>query len=99
MATISQSLTPPLTTHQPPNPIQPTPSPVKLGNDYKFKFKFGSKGQADGQFEHPFGVAIDNNANIIVSDSTNQRIQIFNSNGVFLRKFGSGGQADGQFSD
>jgi DNA-binding beta-propeller fold protein YncE len=67
-------------------------------DEYVFDFKFGSNLSADGQFKHPNSVAYDpNNNRIIVADTFNDRIQVFNSNGNFLFKFGNGGSADGEF--
>ena len=42
-----------------------------------FKCFFGSKGSADGQFNHPIGIALDPNENIYICDRDNGRIQIF----------------------
>jgi len=65
----------------------------------KFLFKFGSKGQKNGQFDCPYGVTVDQRNNqIVVVDTDNHCIQIFDEKGTFLRVFGSNGQGDGQFS-
>lgn len=42
-------------------------------------------GSGDGQFKFPRGVAVDENGFIIVGDSGNNRIQIFNPDGTFLK--------------
>jgi PKD repeat protein len=60
--------------------------------------KWGSGGSGDGQFSDPSGVAVDSSGNVYVSDSGNNRIQKFSSNGSFLDKWGSGGSGDGQFA-
>ena len=62
-----------------------------------FDKKFGSFGTGDGQFINPFGVAVDSSDNIVVADTGNNRIQIFDSSGGFIKKFGSFGAGDGQF--
>ena len=62
----------------------------------EFQFKFGSKGSGDGKFTQPHGVAVDSLGRIIVADSDNHRIQVFDSVGVFLFDFGSHGSTDGQ---
>ena len=49
---------------------------------------FGSKGPGDGQLSYPYGVIVDQ-GNYVVADANNHRIQIFNSQGQFVRKFGS----------
>ncbi len=41
-----------------------------------FYAKFGGRGDGDGQFEYPHGIAIDSNY-IYVTDSDNHRVQIF----------------------
>ncbi|MFQ5641249.1 MAG: FG-GAP-like repeat-containing protein, partial [bacterium] len=52
----------------------------------------------DGQFWNPSGVAFDSSGHIIVSDSENHRVQVFDSAGNFLFKFGSHGSGNGQFN-
>lgn len=42
-------------------------------------------GSAEGQFKFPRGVAVDENGFIIVGDSGNNRIQVFNPDGTFLK--------------
>lgn len=44
-----------------------------------------NEGSGDGQFKFPRGVAVDENGFIIVGDSGNNRIQIFNPDGTFLK--------------
>ena len=48
-------------------------------------------------FTRPNGVAVDEEGNIIVADSRNDRIQVFSSSGTFLTKFGVKGTAPGEF--
>ena len=43
------------------------------------------------------GVAVDEQGYIFVADSGNNRIQIFNPDGTFLRGFGRWGQGAGEF--
>ena len=59
--------------------------------------QWGSQGSGDGEFQYPFGVAVDNSGNVYVADAYNRRIQKFDSNGVFLTKWGSEGSGDGEF--
>jgi sugar lactone lactonase YvrE len=54
-------------------------------------------GSFDGELRKPFDVALDSSGNIFVADSSNQRIQKFDSSGNFVSKFGSGGTDDGEF--
>ena len=48
-------------------------------------------------FSYYRGVAVDEQGYIFVADSGNNRIQIFNPDGTFLRAFGRWGQSDGEF--
>ncbi|XP_072168840.1 E3 ubiquitin-protein ligase TRIM71-like [Diadema setosum] len=58
---------------------------------------FGGEGEGDGQLCRPWGIAVDADGRIIVADRSNNRIQIFNSDGSFSHKFGSPGTRNGQF--
>ena len=48
---------------------------------------WGQKGTAPGQFRLPHAIAIDRNNNIYVGDRSNRRIQVFDTEGKFLRMF------------
>ena len=58
----------------------------------------GSSGSGNGQFSTPIGIAFDSSGNFFVSDYANNRIEKFNSAGVYQSQFGSGGSGNGQFS-
>jgi len=45
---------------------------------------FGIGGKGNGQFDTPQDIATDSNGNIYVSDTVNNRIQKFSSNGNFI---------------
>ncbi len=57
----------------------------------------GSKGSHNGQFHGPRGLAIDSSGNILVCDSGNHRVQMFDDRGVHVLTIGSEGVADGLF--
>ena len=59
---------------------------------------FGKQGSAVGTFHYPRGMAVSNRDDIAVADYCNHRIQIFNSNGNFLRSFGRHGNNQGEFN-
>ncbi len=48
---------------------------------------WGDKGTGPGQFRLPHAIAIDRNNNVYVGDRTNRRIQVFDTDGKFLRMF------------
>lgn len=64
-----------------------------------FVKKWGSAGTANGQFDQPFGIAIDSTGRVIVTDSSNHRVQIFSQDGEHLATFGSNGTGNGQFDE
>lgn len=61
--------------------------------------RWGTLGSGPGQFNNPYGVAIDGNQIVYVTDETNNRIQKFDSTGVFLGQWGSLGSGPGQLSN
>jgi len=63
-----------------------------------FLTKWGSFGAGAGQFDLPWGIAVNqNNGEVFVVDQNNHRVQVFDADGNFLRQFGSQGAAGGQF--
>jgi hypothetical protein len=48
---------------------------------------WGEKGTGPGQFRTVHAIAIDRNDNVYVGDRTNRRIQVFDTDGKFLRMF------------
>ena len=59
---------------------------------------FGKEGSGDGMFTFPYGVAVSDGDEIVVADSNNHRVQVFDSNGTFLRSFGHKGENVGEFN-
>ena len=59
---------------------------------------WGSNGNEDGKFGSPTGITVSSNGIVYVSDTYNDRIQCFTSDGKFICKFGSRGTCNGQFS-
>ena len=50
----------------------------------------GGRGNGQGQFASPRGIAVDTKGNLYVSDTENGRIQAFSPDGTFLTSFGTG---------
>ena len=48
---------------------------------------FGCRGDGDGQFNEPNGIAQDRAGNLYVTDTRNNRVQVFDCNGQFLYAF------------
>jgi len=66
-----------------------------------FQFKpvstFGERGTSEGTFKGPLGVAVSDKDEIVVTDSCNRRVQIFERSGNFLKSFGCHGTSQGEF--
>ena len=58
--------------------------------------KFGEFGVLEAQFTEPSGVAVNGQSDIIVADTNNHRIQVFDREGRFKFQFGECGKRDGQ---
>jgi len=58
---------------------------------------FGKPNSSVGMFNHPWGVAVNARDEIAVTDSWNHRVQIFSSDGNYLRSFGREGNKNGEF--
>src|SRR2546425_6897296 len=56
-----------------------------------FVTAWGTYGTGVGQFNYPFGVAVDLNGNVFVTDALNHRIQKFTNDGTFVRAWGGMG--------
>ena len=74
---------------------QGRPSPVV---PYQFQGFWGEPGLNPGQFNRAEGLGIDGQDRLYVADSCNHRIQIFRSDGRFIRTYGHAGRSPGEFS-
>ena len=71
-------------------------------DSYKFLRKIGTTGKkhtlsAPGTFSLPVGVAVDSDGNVYVTDTFNDRVEIFDADGQFISMFGKNGDGPGYF--
>jgi DNA-binding beta-propeller fold protein YncE len=66
----------------------------ELSADSQKLRSFGKKGFWPGEFLNPGRLGLDAAGNLFVGDGWNQRIQVFNSKGQFLREIGDSGPAE-----
>jgi len=57
---------------------------------------FGTRGSSAGLFNFPWGVTVNARDEIAVTDGWNHRVQVFTSDGNFLRSFGRQGNKNGE---
>ncbi|KYB27789.1 mei-P26 [Tribolium castaneum] len=62
----------------------------------QIRSKFGQLGPNKGQFNSPHGFCLGLEEDIIVADTNNHRIQVFDKSGVFKFQFGTSGKDEGQ---
>ncbi|MBJ7459869.1 MAG: NHL repeat-containing protein [Thermoleophilaceae bacterium] len=80
----------------------PTDAPRLYNGNGSFVGSIESAGPAPGQVSGPLGLAFDPVDRLMVADTGNDRVDLFNSvaGGLgFLAQFGSAGSGDGQFDD
>ncbi|MCX6927851.1 MAG: 6-bladed beta-propeller [Verrucomicrobia bacterium] len=57
---------------------------------------FGHSGNGPGEFNRPEGVCVDAQDRLYVADSCNHRIQVFSTDGKFIRAYGKAGKGKGE---
>ena len=70
---------------------------------FKLKRKMGTGGKkheltTPGDFAKPTGVAVDKEGNLYVADTLNDRIEVFDADGQFIRTWGKNGDGPGYFA-
>jgi predicted membrane-bound mannosyltransferase/DNA-binding beta-propeller fold protein YncE len=77
-----------------------------LSADGAYLRDWGTEGTTDGQaaggegiFFGPRGIDVDAGGRVLVADTGNKRIQVFNPDGSFLSQFGGGGLQPGQLDE
>jgi len=72
-------------------------------DSFKLLRKLGTTGHnheltTPGDFAKPTGVAVDNDGNLYVADTLNNRVEIFDADGKFINTFGKAGDGPGYFA-
>jgi DNA-binding beta-propeller fold protein YncE len=67
------------------------PRVLKFDKNGKFIKTWGGRGAEPGQFTEAHGIAVDAQGQLWVTDRENQRIQIFDQDGTFIREHKYGG--------
>ncbi|HUS05472.1 MAG TPA: peptidyl-alpha-hydroxyglycine alpha-amidating lyase family protein [Bryobacteraceae bacterium] len=60
---------------------------VKFSREGRYLLTWGKKGTGPSEFNTPHSIAVDSKQNVYVSDRENNRIQIFDAKGKFLRQW------------
>jgi hypothetical protein len=60
--------------------------------------EFGTRGSADGQFNFPTHLAVDDTGRLYVTDAMNFRVQVLQPDGAWVRSIGRLGETLGSFS-
>ena len=62
-----------------------------------FLYKFGNKGDRDGEFNEPRFLSVNKAGHLMVCDQNSHRVQVFELSGKFITKFGKKGRGPGEF--
>lgn len=60
-------------------------------------FRFGRRGEGEGELNFPTAIAAQSDGTLLVVDTLNFRVSRFSSEGTFLGSFGEAGDEEGQF--
>ncbi len=70
---------------------------LAIGSDHKILEQWGGHGDEAGKFKGASSIAIDSEGNVIVADTDNHRVQIFDKTGMPLTEIGKKGSNSGEF--
>lgn len=71
----------------------------KFGPDRRLITTWGGRGEEDGQFFAPLGIALDEQGLVYVTDGSGHNVQVFDADGNFVRTWGTFGVGEGQMSN
>ena len=69
-----------------------------FSRDGDFLYRFGKKGEGDGEFNKPCCLSVSKEGHLVVCDGLNHRVQVFELSGKFIAKFGTKGSGIGEFN-
>nr|XP_058957432.1 E3 ubiquitin-protein ligase TRIM71-like [Pocillopora verrucosa] len=79
--------------------IRGSPFPVKpKPRQFRHVLSFGQKGSSIGMLFSPYGVAVNERDEIAVTDMGTYGVQVFSSDGTYLRSYGGEGDKQGEFN-
>ncbi|WP_205698187.1 NHL repeat-containing protein [Conexibacter sp. SYSU D00693] len=67
------------------------------GPTYPYKGRWGSYGTRPGQLAYPRAIATNAAGEVLVTNTGNDRVDVFDRGGALVRSFGTSGRAPGQF--
>lgn len=77
---------------------EPARPVAKLTVAYRFEAVLGHKGNGQGEFLQPLGIALDPVGNLYVADTGNDRVQKLGPRGEYIEEVGTFGWDPGQFN-
>jgi DNA-binding beta-propeller fold protein YncE len=63
------------------------PRVVKYSKEGKFLLEWGKRGNGPGEFQLPHNLVVDEQGRVYVTDRDNQRVEVFDANGKFLKQW------------
>ena len=79
--------------------VRGSPFPVQVKpRQFRPVLSFGQQGSSTRMLNHPWGVAVNERDEIVVTESANSRVQVFSSDGTYLRSFGRKGNKQGELN-
>jgi DNA-binding beta-propeller fold protein YncE len=69
--------------------------PLAYSQEFHYVSSWGEYGTRAGLLSWPAGIAVDQEGNVYVADTGNNRIQLFSSNGTFISRWGGYGSDNG----
>ena len=78
--------------HGSPFPVKPKP------RQFRHVLSFGQPGSSVGMLNGPYGVAVNERDEIAVTEIGNHRVQVFSSDGTYLRSLSKKGNKEGEFN-